>query len=122
TINSSQIALNWTSSTSCLGISHYSVQRCQGEGCTNFSQIATPTGLTFSDTGLVANTSYSYQVQAIDNGGNASSLSTTATATTSVISVSPRFAALTFTRTQQFNSAAGVSWSVDGVVGGSTAT
>jgi fibronectin type 3 domain-containing protein len=78
----SQINLNWTASTSGAGIANYVVQRCQGVGCTNFGQIATPTATSFSDTGLVINTSYSYQVQAIDSGGTPSAFSSVATAST----------------------------------------
>jgi len=120
----SQINLSWTASTSCAGIAHYVVQRCQGTGCTSFAQVGTPTGTTFNDTGLTSNTSYSYQVQAVDNNANSSSFSTVASATTLAISISPRVTALTFTRTQQFTSAgsASVIWSVDGVAGGSASS
>ncbi|TMB93885.1 MAG: DUF1929 domain-containing protein, partial [Chloroflexi bacterium] len=55
----------------------------QGAGCTTFAQIATPTGTSFSDTGLVASTSYSYQVRAADAAGNLSAYSAVASATTS---------------------------------------
>ena len=64
TINSSQINLNWTASTSTVGIANYIVQRCQGAGCTNFVQVATPTGTSYSDLGLASNTTYVYQVLA----------------------------------------------------------
>jgi len=58
------------------------VQRCQGTGCTNFAQIATPTGTSYNDTGLSASTSYSYRTQAVDTAGTPSTFSNTATATT----------------------------------------
>jgi len=51
-------------------------------GCTTFAQIGTPTATTFSDTGLAASTSYSYQVRAVDAAGNLSVYSSTASATT----------------------------------------
>jgi hypothetical protein len=116
-----QINLGWNASTSCPGIAHYTVQRCQGASCTNFATVGTPTGTTFSDTGLAANTSYSYQVQAVDNDANSSPFSNVASATTLALSISPRVTALTFTRTQQFTSvgSASVTWSVDGAAGGS---
>ena len=116
-----QINLNWSASTSCPGIAHYVVQRCQGASCTTFAQVGTPTGTTYSDTGLASNTSYSYQVQAVDNNSNSSSFSSVASATTLALSISPRTTALTFTRTQQFTSvgSASVTWSVDGATGGS---
>ena len=78
----SQIDLSWTASTSNVGLANYILQRCQGAGCTNFAQIATPAGTTYNDTGLLANTSYRYQVQAIDMSGNTSPFSNIASATT----------------------------------------
>jgi chitodextrinase len=80
----SQINLAWTASTDNVGVTGYIVQRCQGSGCTSFSQIASITGNTpsYSDTGLNAATPYSYQVQATDAAGNLSTLSSIATATT----------------------------------------
>ena len=117
----STISLSWTASTTCVGISHYVVERCQGTSCTSFAQVGTSTGTTFSDTGLTANTSYSYEVQAVDVNSNSSPLSSEATATTLAVSISPRNTDLTFTRTQQFTAAGstGVTWAVDGVTGGS---
>ncbi len=78
----SQINLSWAASFSCLGIAHYVVQRCQGSGCTNFAQIATPAGTNYNDTVLLPSTSYSYQVQAVDTAGNTSAFSNSATAAT----------------------------------------
>ena len=120
--SSSQINLSWNASTTCVGVKNYVVQRCQGAGCSSFATVGSPTGTSFSDTGLASGVSYSYQVQALDNNGNSSPFSGVASATTLAVSISPRTAALTFTRTQQFTSGAGVTWSVDGVVGGSSAT
>ena len=60
----------------------YRVERCQGAGCANFAQVATPTGAAFSDTGLTAATSYSYRVRATDAAGNLSGYSSVASATT----------------------------------------
>ena len=53
-----------------VGVTGYRVERCTGAGCTTFAQIATPTGTSFSDTGLTASTSYSYRVRAVDAAGN----------------------------------------------------
>jgi len=50
-------------------VTGYRVERCQGAGCTTFAQVATPTGTSFSDTGLAAGMSYSYQVRAADAAG-----------------------------------------------------
>ena len=66
-----------------MGVTGYRVERCQGAGCTTFVQIATPTGTTFGDTGLLASTNYSYRVKAVDAATNVSvNYSTVASATT----------------------------------------
>jgi len=80
--SASQINLSWIASTSNVGIAYYAVRRCQGPGCTNFAQIGTSAGTTYNDTGLTASSSYSYQVQAVDSSGNASTFSNSAAATT----------------------------------------
>ena len=67
--SSSEIDLAWGAATASLPITGYQVERCQGAGCTNFTQIATPSGTTYNDTGLTANTSYSYRVRAVDAAG-----------------------------------------------------
>ena len=41
---SSQINLAWTAATDNVGVTGYRVERCQGAGCINFAQVATPTG------------------------------------------------------------------------------
>jgi fibronectin type 3 domain-containing protein len=83
TTSSTQINLTWTASTETGGtISGYLVERCSGAGCSNFVQIATPTGTTYNDTGLAASTSYSYRVRATDASNNLSPYSNTASSTT----------------------------------------
>ena len=54
---------------------NYRVERCQGATCTNFVQIATPTGTTYNDTGLTTATTYRYRVRAADAAGNLSGYS-----------------------------------------------
>jgi uncharacterized repeat protein (TIGR02543 family) len=88
-ISSSQINLSWTASTDNVGVASYRLERCQGSSCTSFTQIATPTGTTYSDTGLSANTSYNYRVRAADAANNLSGYSNTASATT--FSISTKF-------------------------------
>src|SRR5258706_4981 len=80
--SASQINLAWSASTDNVGVTRYQVDRCQGAGCTTFAQVATPTGTSFSDTGLVASTGYSYRVRAIDAANNASANSSIVSATT----------------------------------------
>src|SRR5260370_31375089 len=54
-----QINLSWTASTDNVGGTGYKVERCQGGGCSNFAQVATPTATSFNDSGLSASTAYS---------------------------------------------------------------
>jgi fibronectin type 3 domain-containing protein len=58
------------------------VVRCAGASCSNFAQVGTATGTSFSNTGLTASTSYSYRVRATDAAGNLSGYSNVASATT----------------------------------------
>jgi chitodextrinase len=81
-ISSVQINLTWTGSTDNVGVTGYKIERCQAAGCNSFAQIATAPGATYSDTGLLANTTYVYRVRATDAAGNLSGYSNTASATT----------------------------------------
>jgi chitodextrinase len=81
-VSTSQINLTWSASTDDIGVTGYRLERCQGAGCTNFAQIATPTTTSFNNTGRSAGTSYSYRVRAIDAAGNLGAYSATASATT----------------------------------------
>src|SRR5258706_496495 len=81
--SSVQISLAWVAATDNVGVTGYQVERCQGAGCVTFAQVATPTGTSFSDSGLIAGASYSYQVRAADAAGNLSAYSNVASATTS---------------------------------------
>ena len=69
-MSGSEVDLSWGASTDNVGVTGYQVERCQGAGCTNFAQIATPTGTTYKDTSVSASTSYSYRVRATDAAGN----------------------------------------------------
>ena len=80
---STQINLAWAASSDNVGVAGYRLERCAGSGCTTFTQIATPAGTSFGDTGLSANTSYSYRVRAADAAGNLGAYSNAASATTS---------------------------------------
>lgn len=79
--SSSQIALNWSASTDNVGVAGYRVYR-------GTTLVGSPTGRTFTDTGLTPSTSYSYTVRAIDAAGNLSAASNTASATTTAGSTS----------------------------------
>jgi hypothetical protein len=74
--SSSQVDLSWNASTDNVGVTGYKLYR-------NGSFIATATGTSYSDTGLAAATTYTYQVSAIDAAGNESGKSNSVSATTS---------------------------------------
>jgi len=81
-VSNSQINLTWTASTDDVGVTGYNMERCAGAGCTNFAQVATPSGTSFGDAALAASTTYSYRVRATDGAGNLSLYSNIAGATT----------------------------------------
>jgi len=75
--SSSSVSLSWTASTDNVGVSGYDVLR-------NGTAVATATSTTYTDTGLTADTTYTYSVQARDLAGNVSGASTAITAKTNV--------------------------------------
>jgi chitodextrinase len=80
--SATQINLSWTASTDNVGVVAYHIERCQGASCSNFAEIATTSGTSYSNTGLTDATSYSYRVRARDAFPNYSSFSGVATAAT----------------------------------------
>src|SRR6266851_1730598 len=100
-ISSSQINLSWTASSG--NVASYLIERCSGAGCTNFSQIGSTTGTTIANTALVASTSYSYRVRAID-GANFSGYSNVASASTLPPPSSPSNLTATAISSSQINS------------------
>ncbi len=80
--SSTQVNVTWSEATDNVGVSGYRVERCLGAGCTNFVEVATPTGSSLNDTGLVASSTYRYRVRSADLAGNLSDYSTIASATT----------------------------------------
>lgn len=74
-VSSTQIDLSWSSSTDNFSVSGYVLTR-------GSSTIATTSLLNYSDTGLIASTSYSYTVRAFDSSLNYSSTSNSISATT----------------------------------------
>jgi hypothetical protein len=89
-----QVNLSWTASTDSIGVSGYLVERCQAAAGTNFAQIATSTVTAYTDSGLMANTTYLYRVRAKDAAGNLSPYSNVASVTTLIVTVNPPPAAL----------------------------
>ena len=80
--SASEIDLSWGAASDNVAVTGYQVFRCQGAGCSNFVQVASSTTTGYSNTGLSASTSYSYQVRAVDAAGNQGPFSATATAST----------------------------------------
>jgi glucose/arabinose dehydrogenase/fibronectin type 3 domain-containing protein len=81
-VSTSRIDLTWTASTDNVGVSQYRVERCQGSSCTSWAQVGTTSALSFSSTGLAANTVYRFRVRAVDAAGNLSAYSTIVSART----------------------------------------
>jgi endoglucanase len=79
----SSVSLAWNASTDDIGVTGYQVLR----GAT---VVGSPTGLTFTDTGLTAGTTFSYTVRALDASGKQSPASAALSATTQA--VTPDFA------------------------------
>ena len=93
---SSSVSLAWNASTDDVsGVTGYQVFR----GAT---QVGTPTGLTFTDTGLAASTTFSYTVRAVDATAKVSAASTAVSATTTAVTqdftVTPSPSAVSVTR------------------------
>ena len=74
-VSSSQVNLSWTASTDNVGVAGYRVFR-------NGTSVGTSTTTSFSDTGLLAATTYSYTVAAYDAASNTSPPSTAVAVTT----------------------------------------
>ncbi|MCY9512962.1 lytic polysaccharide monooxygenase [Paenibacillus apiarius] len=70
------VTLNWTASSSPNGIKEYEVYR-------NGQLVGKATGTSYTDSGLTANTSYTYTVLAVDTSGNKSTPSAGLTVKTS---------------------------------------
>jgi hypothetical protein len=79
--SNTQINLTWNASTGGVGTISYLVERCTGSGCSNFLQVGSAPSAAFSDGGLTASTTYTYQVRATASGVP-SGYSNTAFATT----------------------------------------
>ena len=72
---STSVSLAWTASTDNVGVTGYDVYR-------GSTKVGTVTGTTYTDTGLTANTSYTYTVKAHDAAGNVSAASNAVSQTT----------------------------------------
>ena len=108
-VSSTQVNLSWTVATEPGGsIVQYLIERCQGAGCSTFTQIGTATGSTYADAGLTGSTNYSYRARAKDAAGNTGPYSNVASAVTSA----PAIGAPTgLTATRVANTQIKLNWS-----------
>ena len=109
-VSGGEIDLSWGASSDNVGVTGYQLERCQGAGCSNFTQIATPTATSYKDTTVSATTSYSYRVRATDAAGNLSPYSNTATTTTPTPDTTPPSQPGTLTATAVSGSEIDLSW------------
>lgn len=65
-VNSTQLNLSWLDNSR--SETSFSVERCQGEGCDQFTPIGTATGNSYPDQAACSGTSYSYRVSAASAG------------------------------------------------------
>lgn len=81
-VSPTQINVSWTASIDNVAVTGYLVERCAGTSCSNFVQVGTPAGPSFSNTSLSDVTTYRYRVRARDAVPNISGYSSIASATT----------------------------------------
>jgi hypothetical protein len=80
-VTANSATLSWSPSTDNVGVEGYTVFRRQGTSGT-FTQVGTPSGTSFTSSGLAASTQYQFYVLARDAAGNPSGQSNTVTVTT----------------------------------------
>jgi len=75
-LTSTGVTLTWPAATAGGAVTGYYVYRCAGSNCTESTTTPTATtvGASYTDTGLTENTTYSYTVQAYNNGAAPSAL------------------------------------------------
>ncbi|MFD6420210.1 glycoside hydrolase family 6 protein [Streptomyces sp. NPDC060194] len=71
----SSVSLRWNAATDNVGVTGYQLFR-------DGTRVATPSGTTYTDTGLNAGTAYGYTVRAVDAAGNVSAASSALSVTT----------------------------------------
>src|SRR5438445_708177 len=109
-VSSSQINLSWTAPTNNGGsaITGYKIERST-DGGTTWSTIVSntgSTGTTYSDTGLVHSTTYTYRVSAINSAGTSSPSDTASDKTFDVVPTAPTGLTATAVSSSQIN----LSW------------
>ena len=81
---STEIDLSWGAATDNVGVAGYQIWRCQGAGCTTYSQLTQTTGSTptYKDLSTAPATTYGYEVRALDAAGNTGAYTNSIQATT----------------------------------------
>ncbi len=108
--SSTQVNLSWTASTDNVGVTGYRIERCTGASCTTYTQIATSTTTSYSNTGLTASTTYRYRVRANDAAGNLSGYSSVVSAATPVADTQAPTAPASLTATAASSTQINLSW------------
>ena len=110
---SSRIDLTWTDNSD--NESGFDIERCTGDACSSFANIASVGAnvTSYSNTGLAASTTYRYRVRAKNSGGN-SAYSNEAQATTDAAPPPPPNAAPTAKYTWSCSGKGGRTCSFDG--------
>jgi uncharacterized protein YdeI (BOF family) len=82
-------ALAWDASTDDTGVTGYSLEHCAGVSCSSYAVVGSPSGLGFTDSGLLVATSYTWRVRATDAASNLSAYSSTLTSLTDTVKFHP---------------------------------
>ncbi len=111
-ISGTIISLTWPAATDNVAVTGYKVERCLGASCTTFTQIATPTGTAYIDSGHAAGMTFRYRVRATDAAGNLGPYSAIASATTSSgADTTPPSAPASLTATAISSTTISLTWS-----------
>jgi len=97
------VTLSWSPSSDNVGVTGYTVYR-------GGTQVGTPAGTGFTDTGLSPSTLYSYTVKARDAAGNASAASGTLTVTTQPPDTTPPSTPTGLASPSQTSSSVSLTW------------
>ena len=78
------VNLNWNPATDSAGsgLAGYKIERCAGQNCRDFREIASPAMPPYADNGLSPGTTYLYRIRAYDKAGNLGGYTGVALATT----------------------------------------
>jgi uncharacterized delta-60 repeat protein len=100
TVNTTQIDLSWTDNTA--SESGFTVQRCEGAGCSGFDDIGTAAAdaTSYSDTSICENITYNYRVKAYKDAEWSSGYSNEASAATNA-DMAPTVLTITFVSESQ---------------------